>query len=317
MIGSLSLSGCAASSDGGQANGRGSGGAKPAGGTNVGGGANPAGGTAQGGRAGFGNTPNGGATNPNGGAPPQGGNVGAGGEGAMGAGGAGPKIFDSGMDPARNQVQAGQVCERIATIQCAGEAFCCDAPGRTQAECKDTMKQGCINQLYLDAITANRISGYDTANAEAIFTEYERLASTCDQTVTAWGASIEGLRGLAKGTVQSGGSCIPNPISTNRAVVAPYLAACLNPATTACYPQLAAWTCSPRSNSGSKCFADTNCNDGLYCDNPNFLITGSTCKPRKADGAACKLLDECASLLCKHGTCAPLNQQNAFCLKDG
>ena len=291
-------------------------------GAGVGGGANHAGGTGPGGRGSAGNGPNGGVGNgPNGGVGngPGGGNFGAGGEIAIGAGGGAAKVFDAGQDPARNRVLGGQVCERIATIQCAGEAFCCDAPGRTEADCKQTMKQGCINSLYLDAITADARAGYDTNGAEAIFTEFERLASTCDQSVTAWGASLQGLRGLAKGTLRSGVSCMP-PLAqiSNRTVAAPYLAACLNADTTACYPTATTWTCSPRGNANSRCFADTNCNDpgppGLYCDNPKFLVTGSTCKQRKPDGSPCALLNECASLLCKQSQCAPLNQQNAFCL---
>ncbi|HTU62522.1 MAG TPA: hypothetical protein VMF89_28875, partial [Polyangiales bacterium] len=47
--------------------------------------------------------------------------------------------FDAGDDPERNKVTAAQLCERLATINCAGEAFCCDAPNRTVEACKQDL----------------------------------------------------------------------------------------------------------------------------------------------------------------------------------
>jgi hypothetical protein len=228
-------------------------------------------------------------------------------------GGATGSLF--GTDPNRNQVPKDQVCDRVATIQCAGEAMCCGAPGRSFEDCKNTMKQGCIDQLYLDAITSNPVAGYDEGAAAQIFTDYETKASQCDTGVTAWGASVEGLRGLPKGTLNAGASCMP-PIAqiTNKPTAAAYLAACKGAATTACLPTITTWTCAPRANAGGQCFTDTNCSDGLFCDNPQFALTGGQCKTRKAEGAACALLNECQSLLCKRGQCVPVNKDNAFCL---
>lgn len=260
---------------------------------------------------------NGGVGPSNGGDNPGGGFVGSGGGINPGSGGSGPKVWTDpdAANPARNQVPGGQVCGRLSTIQCAGEAFCCDAPGRSYDQCKQSANDACVNSLYLNAITADPIAGYDGAGAEAIFAEYEQLASTCDPTVTSWGASLQGLRGLAKGTLQSGQSCEPQLSQlTNKPVAAAHLAACTNAATTACYPTTLSWTCSPRANANSKCFADTNCNDGLYCDNPNLAIAGGTCKLRRGDGSACTLANQCGSLLCKQSQCASVNQQTAFCL---
>jgi hypothetical protein len=243
------------------------------------------------------------------------GNPGSGGDGASGGGGGGGGGFDAGSDPNRNNVPGNQVCDRVTTIQCAGEAFCCSAPGRTFDACKATAMQACTNQLYLNAIASNPVAGYDQASATPIFAEYERRASICDPTVTAWGASTDGLRGLTKGTLSSGQSCSPGITNlTNKPLAAAYLASCMNAATTACYATALAWTCSPRANPGSKCFADTNCNDGIYCDNANFNLTGGTCKTRKADGDSCTTPNECQSLLCKHSQCVPVNQDNVFCL---
>jgi hypothetical protein len=294
-LGAAPLGGCAADSGGSSAPNAASGGAGPAGGS---GGVGVAGGTGNptGGRG------NGGTTAP-----------GTGG----GSTGGGTAMFNAGTDPNRNQVPNNQVCDRVATIQCAGEAFCCSAPGRTFDACKATMKQGCIDQLYLDAITSNPVAGYDQAAASRTFTDYENKASQCDVGVTAWGASVDGLRGLPKGTLNGGASCLP-PLDqiTNRPVAAAYLAACKNAATTACYPNQTGitWTCSPRGNAGNPCFADTNCNDGLYCDNPTFALAGGQCKTRKPEGAACALLNECQSLLCKRSQCVPVSKDNTFCL---
>jgi hypothetical protein len=293
VLGAASLAGCS-SDAGASAPPTGSGGAK----NGATGGANPVGGTGPGG-----------TTNPGTGGQGKGGTTTQG----TGGGTAGASLF--GTDPNRNQVPKDQVCDRVATIQCAGEAMCCSAPGRSFDDCKNTMKQGCIDQLYLDAITSNPVAGYDEGAATQIFTDYETKAAQCDTGVTAWGASVDGLRGLPKGTLNGGANCMP-PIAqlANKPTAAAYLAACKNPATTACFPTITTWTCSPRANAGSPCFSDTNCNDGLYCDNPQFALTGGQCKARKAEGAACALLNECQSLLCKHGQCVPVNKDNAFCL---
>jgi hypothetical protein len=315
-LGTCSLSACSAGSDstrppgsGGSAQGATSGNA---------GAANPSsGGASLGGAGGHGAMGNGGSQPNSGGAPIGGGN-GAGGNGDK------PPFDANSADPNRNQVPGGQVCERIAAIQCAGEAHCCDAPGRTKDECVTTMTDGCKTQLYLDDATMNPVAGYDEASAVQIFTDYETKASNCDTSVTAWGATVQGLRGLFKGTFSAGQPCTPPgypPNVPSKPVAAAYLASCEDPANTACLAQIGPWTCQPRVNAGGSCFTDANCTDspplGLYCDNPNLVPSATNkCKTRKADGATCKLLNECQSLLCKQGTCATLNQQNAFCLND-
>jgi hypothetical protein len=308
----------------------------------TGGSANPAGGFAGGNVGGFGNGNVGGFGNgnvggfgngnvggfgnggsdPSGGVPGSGGdfNSGSGGDFNSGSGGSGPKVFTdpNATNPDRNKVAGGQVCERLSTIQCAAEAYCCDAPGRSYDECKQAAKDYCVNSLYLDAVTANPITGYDGVGAEAIFLAYEGYASNCDPNVTAWGASLQGLRGLAKGTRASGANCKPGIADvTKKPVAAANLASCLNPETTACYPAAPLgtnWTCSARGNGA--CFADTNCTDGLYCDNPQLLPAGSTCRQRKGDGTPCAQPNECGSLLCKQHVCAGVNQQTAFCLRN-
>ncbi len=295
-----------------------------AGGT--GGSGNPAGGSNPGG----GVANNGGVDNGSGGGAAggvaQGGSgndQGAGGD-QPGAGGSPPANFSDlvGTAPDRNMVAAGQVCERIATIQCAGEAHCCSNPGRSFDACKATMKQGCIDSLYLDAITGNAMSGYDPGPASTIFSDYETKAGSCDTGVTLWGATLQGLRGLAPGTLASGASCQPAglrqipPVVPTPAEAAPYLASCADPANDACYATALSWTCSPRVGDGGKCFTTANCKDGLYCDNDkNVSVTGGHCHATLGTGSPCGFQTECASLLCKGGTCADPTQDNVFCLQ--
>lgn len=236
------------------------------------------------------------------------GNGGAGGE--LGTGGAG---FDAGTAPDRNRVQAGAVCARLATIQCAGEAACCANPGRSFEECETRMRTGCVNELYLDAISSNSVAGYDGSAAEAAFNRFEELASMCDVSVATWGASANGLRGITPGTRAAGADCTPpNPLNT--ADAAGYLVACTGGA--ACLPTLlSGWNCEPRAAAGGNCFTDLNCQDGLYCDNPDLTVSsGHRCEPRKSDGSPCALPNECQSLACRGGTCVPQDQQVAYCL---
>src|SRR5690349_21138139 len=63
------------------------------------------------------------------------------------------EAFDAGSDPNRNNVMAGQVCDRLSTIQCAGEVHCCTNPTHTYDACKQAMFSLCANDLHLDAVT--------------------------------------------------------------------------------------------------------------------------------------------------------------------
>lgn len=224
------------------------------------------------------------------------------------------RVFDAGSDPNRNNVVAGQICGRLAQIQCAGEAFCCDNPGRERAACEDAMRTGCIEQMFLDAISSNPISAFDATTAATTFAEIERLAMTCDPSIADFGASREGLMGMFRGTEEEGESCAPG-LTMNRATAAAKLASCTNIATIACLPTSAlSWTCEPRNDVGGRCFTDVNCVDGLFCPNPNLSFGRATCAERKPVGASCELPNECSSLFCKGGACVEAIQQAAYCL---
>lgn len=244
-----------------------------------------------------------------------GGTGGAGTGGGGGAGGQG-KTFDAGTDPARNNVTAGQICQRLAEIQCAGEAYCCDSPGRTETDCITAQKKACTD-TNLDAIAADPVAGFDATKAATAFTEFERLASICDANIAAYAASPTGLRGIVQGTVAAGGTCTPtapsDPIN-----IAASLASCLDPAAQACMTAASgAWTCKALAGDGGACFSDVNCTTGLYCDNPTYTFAGGTCKARKTAGTSCQLSNECASFSCTVAThtCAAPGVQTAYCLK--
>jgi hypothetical protein len=224
------------------------------------------------------------------------------------------RVFDAGSDPARNQITAGNVCARLAEIQCAGEAFCCDAPGRDVGSCVTTMTAGCRDQLYADMISQKSSTGFDPARAGVVFTELERLASECDPGIASYGESVEGLRGIFRGTVAPDDRCGPPP-SLAEVDGAAALASCTSPETHACLPQGLSWRCEPRADVGGDCFTDVNCMPGLFCDNPDLDLGGSTCMQRKAAGSPCALPNECSSLACRGGTCAPAGVQTAYCLQ--
>jgi hypothetical protein len=287
-------------SGGSGAGGSGAGGMMPSGGMSSGeggAGANPGGSSGEGGAPG------------EGGGPGEGGASGEGGTGGM-------RVFDAGNDPALNNVGPGSLCDRLSTIQCAGEAFCCTSPGRDFAACKQVMQKGCDDELMFDALAGDAKTGFDAEHARLAYTEIERRASLCDTGIAAFGESVDGLRGMFKGSVGPGSSCMTlNP--TYREEAGKALASCLDPSNNACLPEsLLRWTCTPHAEVGGDCFTDVNCNAGLFCDNPDLSISGSTCMTRKAIGAGCGLPNECDSLFCRQGQCVEATVDAAYCLSE-
>jgi hypothetical protein len=223
--------------------------------------------------------------------------------------------FDAGTDPNRNAVMPGDICDRLATIQCAGEAACCTNPGRDQATCKKALMGSCTDQAMADQIAGQPAAAFDPAQAKVVFSEIEKLASTCDPTIVAYADSETGIRTIFKGTTAPGASCRPtNPLDMSMAGGA--LAACKMGDSYACLPSAVEWLCSARAAAGGRCFSDANCKTGLYCNNPNLSITAnSSCMTRKADGSACMQANECVSLFCVASKCVPADQQTAYCVK--
>lgn len=249
-----------------------------------------------------------------GGAPPAGigGGVPPGGEGGMGP--IMDRVFDAGSDPGRNIVHAGMLCARLAQIQCAGEAFCCEDPGRDVATCQSAMQKACEDEAYLDAISGNSITAFDEGTASTTFEELERLASMCDPNIVSYSISRDGLMSMFRGTAASGASCMP--LGTDPKQAAAKLASCADIGTTACLPtSLLSWKCAPRGTAGAQCFTDVNCVDGMYCPNPELKIGQFKCEPRKPLGAGCTWGNECESLFCDAGACVPPSQRVAYCLK--
>lgn len=242
--------------------------------------------------------------------------------GAGVAGGAGMAVgveratrFDAGSDPNRNKVGAAELCARLAAINCAGEAFCCETPTRTVEMCQAQLVSTCKNELMLDQIAANPIAGFDQAAAERAFSELERKASTCDTSVAAWGGSYEGLRGILKGTLAASAECSPEQALPDPATLAASLVSCADPEHYACGAAdvLGTWTCGPKAGAGGSCNTDNNCTDGLYCAIAGLATIG-TCTARKDVGADCAGPTQCASLFCKGAKCVETSQQAAYCL---
>src|ERR1700712_5602138 len=115
--------------------------------------------------------------------------------------------FNAGDDPQRNQVQPGGLCARLAAIQCAAEAHCCFAPGRTREQCEASIRTSCSNQLYLDQIASNAITGFDATEAAAAYMELENRSAACDIGIASWG--LVALRSILKGTRAPNQSCKP------------------------------------------------------------------------------------------------------------
>lgn len=225
-----------------------------------------------------------------------------------------PSEYDAGTDPDRNKVMPAQLCQRIAEINCAGEAFCCDSPGRTLDACKQDLISQCSSTLMLDRIAMNPIAGFDAAAAEKAYTGVERRASKCDITAAMWGSSADGLRGILKGTVEAKASCMPTSVLDPMEIGAALLS-CAHPETNACvYTNiLDAWTCEPRGAMGGPCVTDNNCSDGFYCL-PGAVGAAGSCGARKPVGESCQSPSECASLFCKKSKCVEADKQAAYCL---
>lgn len=173
----------------------------------------------------------------------------------------------------------------------------------------------CVNDLMLDRIAANPITGFDPVAAERAYTELETRASKCDVTVASWGGSQEGLRGIMKGTLAAQDNCKPPGLIPLPAAIAAAVVSCAMPAAQACQftDFSGAWSCQPKVDAGGTCNTDNNCNDGLYCQLATLATVGS-CTPRKELGAACSTPTQCASLYCKGKLCVAADQHAAYCL---
>jgi hypothetical protein len=225
------------------------------------------------------------------------------------------RTFNPGTDPGRNMVQAGHVCARLAQIQCAGQDYCCESPASDVATCEAEMTDTCNREGFVDAVTLDSRTGFDAMRAATALQQFEDMAGRCDPTIADFGAAPDGLMAMLGGTVEAGGRCSPG-LASNMPQRAGALASCRNPATTACLPTSALnWMCAPRAGAGASCFTDFNCTDGHYCPNPDFKINMTQCLPRKPDGMGCAAANECVSLTCVGGNCAPATTQSAYCLE--
>lgn len=259
----------------------------------------------------------GGRAGSGGSAPVAGSPAGAGGGGSGGMAGTGPghDEFDAGSEPDRNQVAAGELCDRLATIQCAAEAHCCHTASREFAACKTAALSACNGTLMLDTIAGDARVGFDAAAASTAFMAYETKAAACDAALPTWAASSAGFMSSFTGTVAADGDCMPaGGLAGDLADVFAALASCNRAAGLTCLPSSSAWKCVQPSAMGGPCYSDFNCATGLYCEGAGSSDFDGTCAPIKQAGTACGLPTECSSLVCTGGTCAASGDAQAvFC----
>lgn len=232
---------------------------------------------------------------------------------------AGP-AFDAGRDPDRNEVESDQMCERLTTIQCAAEAYCCEDPGRDFKACKKAQMEGCTMEAYFDNIAENSLTGFDATRATTAFETFEELAAECNPGIAVWARSDDGLRSMLYGTVAPKGNCAPDATSDDPLAPAFALASCKDPTKYACQPRATNdddgnpdWTCDARSDVDGSCFTDANCQQDLYCNNQQNMV-GAKCRPRKDEGRACNGVEECASFVCEDNKCVATSREKAYCL---
>lgn len=241
--------------------------------------------------------------------------AGQGGQGLQAGASGGGSAFDAGTDPARNQVQPGGICARLAAIQCAGEQACCEQPGRDFDACVDAIEGACSATVLLDDIAAAPEVAFDAQAASTGFAELESRAAVCDPSVASWAVSRDGFTASFAGTLGEGDDCEPEGgLQAAIPSLLAALAACRVGSDLACLPGADAWVCAPRASPGSRCFTDFNCADGLYCENPDSGFDGA-CAARKAAGSECESATECTSFVCESGMCAAEDDvQAAYCL---
>jgi hypothetical protein len=235
---------------------------------------------------------------------------------AGGAASNGLPPFDAGSDPNRNHVVAGQLCSRLAVIQCAAEQHCCNNPGRTASQCQTQSVSDCMTEPSIDQLAAVKSTGFDPTITAMVFDELERRSAECDVGLAEWSVGPSGVRTILQGTIGANASCKPTGDINNKVNQGAALASCTNSETMGCLPMslLGGWTCAPKSGADGKCLTDDNCMTGLFCCNPAMTPFGK-CAERKDVGASCKSATECTSLICKNGSCVAADQQSAFCLK--
>lgn len=207
------------------------------------------------------------------------------------------------------------LCERWATLQCDGEARCCADPGRDHNACVEALLASCEQQLHLDEVASNPVSGYDADAAERKFDQMEQLVASCDPSVATWELSVSGLRGMFAGTLAQDQSCKPGDVLTaDRATLAAAVIACSDAESVACLPMtlLGDWTCASKQAEGASCLTDENCESGNYCANPDQNPLG-TCAPTLPLMAACSSASQCQSSACVDGACVELSVESAYC----
>ena len=209
------------------------------------------------------------------------------------------------------------MCSRLAELQCAAEANCCQNSARrfpSVDACINNQRTVCEDNAMVARLARDAKTGFSSDHTETVFNEFERQTGLCDVNVAAWGVSSAGLRNMFRGMLTANANCQPSSATDFGAGIS-----CLVDDNLACVPAFpetdftppSGWTCKTRSGAGGNCFSDLNCTDNLYCLVPETL---STCAMRKAAGQSCAAPNECLSLLCEGGVCQEANVEDVYCL---
>jgi hypothetical protein len=182
------------------------------------------------------------------------------------------------------------------------------------AACINSVAGTCDSQLMADTIAESPAVAFNAAAAKAAFTELERRATSCDPSVPAWAVSEDGFPSSFSGTLGMGENCEPSgglQAPVDQLLIA--LASCKIGDGLVCLPGEMGWVCAPRVGAGQRCFNDFNCNEGLYCDNPDGEYDGM-CVAGMAAGSDCDSPAQCASYICADRTCGAAGDvQAAYC----
>lgn len=205
-----------------------------------------------------------------------------------------------GLDP----VPATEFCGGFAEVACDAFLDCCSTAAvdrdacilEEQADCNDRLRG-----LLLDPRT-----GYDPRVASEVLEEGRSFVTSCDVSITGWGANRTGFVRMFRGSVDPGGECTPMNV-----VDLPAYFSCRE-LDQACVSEglFGSSFCRDLQTTGGRCNLDSDCVDDLYCAP---MMGGGTCAPVLATGEPCMEASDCASQFCGASVCEVPTTDRIFC----
>ncbi len=211
--------------------------------------------------------------------------------------------------PDAGPVAASDLCNQFTTLLCEAEQACCtNAATRyaTVAECFAAQNPGCLTDLQ--ALATDPQTGYDPAVARAELDKIAARMATCDVNIGPWFVSQNGLLGVFRGTVASGGDCSPASASDKAPVLS-----CQSPSVCRLMAIPLSGQCGTPRTQGDSCVTELECEAGLRCEPPETF--NGECVARLADGAGCSVNGDCTSLICEASSCVARTADRIYCFK--